>query len=453
MAAALERKTEPSSNHRGRTLESEVWEDDLVFLVDTDFAIRQLSNSLEIQPALPMEDAAESSARDALLREILHPLRPKFKSIFETGGRLSQEVKLKAGAREAWFDVRLTPTKDERGRVASILGISREITESKKKEELVSRSRREWLRAIDALPYAVASVDGRHRIMRINTAMARKIGISVRAAVGLICYKHLQGLRAPPSYCPLLEANRNIEGYRAYFTEKSDRGEWYATVRAVTDLDVMGCGCLYTARNADEGHEATSRFKKNRELMAEFLSDAEHAVLIQDRDGRYIFLNSIPGNGAPPNELIGMTPFDLFDPDEASRMLERVRTVAETGLELSEEREMRLGGRTFAFFDLISPINNSAGDVKEVVTVKRKISPDPPGRRPDAAGENFVHGLSERECEVLKLIAKGYTSRHIAEKLYVSKKTVETHRARIMQKLGLHKASALVSFAVKSGIV
>ncbi len=57
-------------------------------------------------------------------------------------------------------------------------------------------------------------------------------------------------------------------------------------------------------------------------------------------------------------------------------------------------------------------------------------------------------GLSPRETEVLRLIALGYTSVEIAAKLHLSRRTVETHRARIHRKLGLSTRAELVRFAL-----
>ena len=57
-------------------------------------------------------------------------------------------------------------------------------------------------------------------------------------------------------------------------------------------------------------------------------------------------------------------------------------------------------------------------------------------------------GLSEREVEVLKLIALGFTNAEIAEKLYLSIRTVETHRSHIQQKVRLTKRSELVRYAL-----
>lgn len=61
--------------------------------------------------------------------------------------------------------------------------------------------------------------------------------------------------------------------------------------------------------------------------------------------------------------------------------------------------------------------------------------------------------LSDREQAVLKLVALGHTSAEIAEQLILSGKTVETYRARGMEKLGLSNRAALVRFALKKGLI
>lgn len=61
--------------------------------------------------------------------------------------------------------------------------------------------------------------------------------------------------------------------------------------------------------------------------------------------------------------------------------------------------------------------------------------------------------LSNREREVLKLIAEGYRNREVGNLLCISEKTVEKHRATLMRKLGLRGAQALTAFAIEKGLV
>ncbi len=61
--------------------------------------------------------------------------------------------------------------------------------------------------------------------------------------------------------------------------------------------------------------------------------------------------------------------------------------------------------------------------------------------------------FSERELEIIKLVAEYKTSKQIAEKLNISKNTVDTHRRNILEKAGLHKTAELVVFARENGLV
>jgi DNA-binding NarL/FixJ family response regulator len=66
---------------------------------------------------------------------------------------------------------------------------------------------------------------------------------------------------------------------------------------------------------------------------------------------------------------------------------------------------------------------------------------------------NLLGTLSEREREVLILVAQGHTNQAIADRLDLSVKTVESYRARLMSKLGLHNRAELTQLAVESGLL
>jgi two-component system response regulator NreC len=76
----------------------------------------------------------------------------------------------------------------------------------------------------------------------------------------------------------------------------------------------------------------------------------------------------------------------------------------------------------------------------------------PHGREPATAGKAETL-LTKRETEVLQFIAQGYTNRKIAETLYLSMRTVNTHRTNLMQKLDIHDTARLVRYAIEKGLV
>jgi len=68
-------------------------------------------------------------------------------------------------------------------------------------------------------------------------------------------------------------------------------------------------------------------------------------------------------------------------------------------------------------------------------------------------GQDPYDQLTDREREVLKLLAEGHTSREIADTLVISPKTVEGHRTNVMAKLDIHNRTDLVKYALRKGII
>lgn len=79
--------------------------------------------------------------------------------------------------------------------------------------------------------------------------------------------------------------------------------------------------------------------------------------------------------------------------------------------------------------------------------------PEDADAEPDYDKTSVWQSTTPREREVLKLIAEGYTNNEIAELLFISVKTVETHRANLMKKLSLHNASELTAYAMRKGLI
>jgi DNA-binding NarL/FixJ family response regulator len=74
-------------------------------------------------------------------------------------------------------------------------------------------------------------------------------------------------------------------------------------------------------------------------------------------------------------------------------------------------------------------------------------------RQRGETGVDRYDTLSDREREIFQLVAEGKTNKEIAALLFISPSTVETHRARIMEKLDVHSAAEIVLYAVRRGVV
>jgi two-component system, NarL family, response regulator NreC len=93
------------------------------------------------------------------------------------------------------------------------------------------------------------------------------------------------------------------------------------------------------------------------------------------------------------------------------------------------------------------------GDVYLYPTLTKRLLTDFLRRAEGGAEPDHLNALSERERDVLRLIAQGKTSNEIAQMLVISPYTVQTHRDHIMEKLNLHRKADLIRYAVRVGLV
>lgn len=91
--------------------------------------------------------------------------------------------------------------------------------------------------------------------------------------------------------------------------------------------------------------------------------------------------------------------------------------------------------------------------IRRVAAGERYVDPDLGAQLVVADGVPALEPLSDREREVLQLLALGYTNQDIGKQLYISVRTVDTHRAHIMRKLRLNTRAELVNFALAHGLI
>jgi DNA-binding NarL/FixJ family response regulator len=156
--------------------------------------------------------------------------------------------------------------------------------------------------------------------------------------------------------------------------------------------------------------------------------------------------------------LPGMNGIDVTR--EVTRQSPRTRTVILSmhGSESYVVDALRNGAAAYVLKD--SPSNELLEAIHHVLAGRRYLSPPLSQRAIDAYLEKIEAGaldpyetLTARERQTLQLVAEGHTNQEIADRLFISARTVETHRASVMKKLGLRTHSDVVLFAVRRGFL
>jgi PAS domain S-box-containing protein len=187
---------------------------------------------------------------------------------------------------------------------------------------------------------------------------------------------------------------------------------------------------------------STSRAGEDADLPA-FWSSSLDLLAISDVDGRFVRVNPAWARilGYAEDELVGTSYVSLVEPHERALV---GAAVAASIDELGEIRDFttRLRGKdgTYRAFLWRTSVRGEL-----VYAIGREVA---------SPGTSEAHEpLSKRELEVLTLTAGGHSRGEIARRLHLSIRTVETHRARIQQKLGLGSRAALVEYALSRGLL
>lgn len=206
---------------------------------------------------------------------------------------------------------------------------------------------------------------------------------------------------------------------------------------------------------------------RNRSLIEELKSTIEHyrvladlspdCILIIDRELLVRYMNATASRylGKDPDQIFGK-PFTRFFPPATHRALTRhLRQVFGSGIAVTSTDKVSFPHIQLFLNTKWVPLRDGDGNITAVLCISREMTgPEKASAMPlrEVAGSDS-HLLSNREKQVLRLIADGLKNKDIAERLFISAKTVETHRTRMMKKLDAHNAPDLIRKSRESGLI
>ncbi|MGA2507745.1 MAG: ATP-binding protein [Chitinispirillaceae bacterium] len=136
-----------------------------------------------------------------------------------------------------------------------------EIVERKAAEEAIRRVKEEWERTFESVPDLIALLDRDHHIVRVNKAMADKMGVSSQEAVGMRCYECVHGTDAPPAFCPHQMMLRDGKEHTVELHEERLGGDFLVSTTPLFDQEGKMVGSVHVAR------DITERKKAEKELL------------------------------------------------------------------------------------------------------------------------------------------------------------------------------------------
>jgi len=161
-----------------------------------------------------------------------------------------------------------TPLFDEQGHFRGSFAVITDITERKKAEEAILRAKEEWERTFDSVPDLIAILDKDYRIVRLNKAMAARLGLSPQEAVGESCCRLFYGTVEAPEFCPNRKTLLDGGVHSVEISEKQLGGDFVITTSPLRLPDGTLAGTVHIARDITEHKVMENRLFQAQKLEA-----------------------------------------------------------------------------------------------------------------------------------------------------------------------------------------
>ena len=164
-----------------------------------------------------------------------------------------------------WVEVSSTPIEAQ-GEIL-LFSIIHDITDRKRAEEEIRRAKEEWELTFDSVPDLIAILDNRHRVLRVNAAMARRLGAKPEECVGLPCYEVVHGSSCPPGICPHSQTIADGREHTEELHEARLGGDFLVTTTPLLDTKGERIGSVHIAHDITERKRAEEEIRRRVEEL------------------------------------------------------------------------------------------------------------------------------------------------------------------------------------------
>jgi PAS domain S-box-containing protein len=153
-----------------------------------------------------------------------------------------------------------------------------ESAKRKQAEEAAVQATKNWEQTLDIVPDPIAVLDTDYKIVRVNRAMAVRLGMTPEDCVGLACYRVVHGTDEPPSFCPHSQLLKDGLEHTSEVHEGSLGGDFIVSVSPLHDSEGKLTGCIHVARDITKRKRAEEALRES-EKRERARSDELAAVL------------------------------------------------------------------------------------------------------------------------------------------------------------------------------
>ncbi|MGO9738579.1 MAG: PAS domain S-box protein [Desulfomonilaceae bacterium] len=221
-------------------------------------------------------------------------LRLMIEDIVENPDRYAnnENENMRSSGERVWIAWTNKPIRDEHGQIAEVLCIGNDVTERKRAEEEVMRAKEDWERTFDAVPDLIAILDRDYRIVRVNKAMADRLGVTPAECIGLRCYQAVHGASEPPLFCPHRQLLEDGIEHTAEFHEERLCGDFLVSVSPLLGPVGELVGSVHICRDITERKRAENTLRESEERFSRFFRSSPIGTSITSlSDGQIVDIN------------------------------------------------------------------------------------------------------------------------------------------------------------------
>ena len=258
----MERKLRESEKRWATTLKSI---GDAVIATDRDGLVTFMNAVAEGVMGWKLEEVLGRNLTDVfniINRDTRQPAEnPVAKALFEGAvvGLANHTLLITRSGREIPIDDSAAPIKDDRGNISGVILVFRDITERDRAEKeretaekAVLRAKEEWERTFNTIPDLIALLDREHRVVRVNQAMADRLGLAPDQCIGARCHEVVHGLSRPPDFCPHALTCRDGGEHVTEVHETVLGGDFLVSTTPLCNDGGELIGSIHVARNITE---------------------------------------------------------------------------------------------------------------------------------------------------------------------------------------------------------